>query len=227
MEVLFELLLELFFLLLVLGFALAPFIAVVLLVIYIVAPQMLPFGKKRANRNTRSRRSNSGTRRKKTAQTREEPTEQKTEKKEPVRKKKPDTEVILSELKKHSEGIQDEELKTLCLKMHEHLQTIHEMEADSKELSGQMENMYTSYLPSFVNVLSRYERLQYADNQETLSKYRSKVLQTADVIDDALIHILETAQMKNLDALGKDMQELETVLKADGVAGQLELPKQQ
>lgn len=227
MEVLFELLLELFFLLLVLGFALAPFIAVVLLVIYIVAPQMLPFGKKRANRNTRSRRSNSGTRRKKTAQTREEPTEQKTEKKEPVRKKKPDTEVILSELKKHSEGIQDEELKTLCLKMHEHLQTIHEMEADSKELSGQMENMYTSYLPSFVNVLSRYERLQYADNQETLSKYRSKVLQTADVIDDALINILETAQMKNLDALGKDMQELETVLKADGVAGQLELPKQQ
>lgn len=227
MEVLFELLLELFFLLLVLGFALAPFIAVVLLVIYIVAPQMLPFGKKRANRNTRSRRSNSGTRREKTAQTRKEPTEQKTEKKEPVRKKKPDTEVILSELKKHSEGIQDEELKTLCLKMHEHLQTIHEMEADSKELSGQMENMYTSYLPSFVNVLSRYERLQYADNQETLSKYRSKVLQTADVIDDALIHILETAQMKNLDALGKDMQELETVLKADGVAGQLELPKQQ
>lgn len=222
-----ELLLGLFVLLIVLGVMLAPFIAVVLLVIYFVAPQMLPFGKERRNRNSRSRRTNSGTRRKKTAQTRKEPVEQKTEKKEPVRKKKPDTEVILSELKKHSEGIQDEELKALCLKMHEHLKTIHEMEADSKELSGQMENMYTSYLPSFINVLSRYERLQYADNQETLSKYRSKVLQTADVIDDALINILETAQMKNLDALGKDMQELETVLKADGVAGQLELPKQQ
>jgi hypothetical protein len=226
MEALLELLLGLFVLLIVLGVMLAPFIAVVLLVIYLVAPQMLPFGKERRNRTSGRRRTN-GTRRNQTSQTAGKPEAQKTEKKEPVRKKKPDTEVILSELKKHSEGIHDEELKTQCLKMHEHLKAIHDMEAETKELSGQMENMYTSYLPSFINVLSRYERLQYADGQETLSQYRSKVLHTADVIDDALTNILETAQMKNLDALGKDMQELETVLKADGVAGQLELPKQQ
>ncbi len=224
---LLEMLLGLVFLLILLGVMLAPFIAAVLLVIYLVAPQLLPFGKKGKRRTIGRRRTNAGARRTQTSQTAKKPAAQKTEKKEPVIKKKPGTEVILSELKKHSEGIHDEELKAQCLKMYEHLKAIHDMEAETKELSEQMENMYTSYLPTFINVLSRYERLQYANGQDTLAQYRSKVLNSADVIDDALTNILETAQMKNLDALGRDMQELETVLKADGVAGQLELPKQQ
>jgi len=88
-----------------------------------------------------------------------------------------------------------------------------------------MEKMYTTYLPSFLNVLSRYERLQYANQSETLSEYEGKVLHTAEVIDDALDNILSTVNLQNMDALEKDMSELELALKSDGMAGQLKLPK--
>ena len=81
---------------------------------------------------------------------------------------------------------------------------IHTTGNEDRNVRQQMEKMYTTYLPSFLNVLSRYERLQYANQSETLSEYEGKVLHTAEVIDDALDNILSTVN-------------LETALKADGM----------
>ena len=224
-----ELLLGLFILLIATGIVLAPLVGFVLLIIYLVAPQLLPFKNNRKNTTYtyNSKKNASQTRRRKTAGTSQTTAAKPKTEKKPAKPKQPSAEIIIAELKKQTDGIMDEELKAECTEMHEHLVKIHELEAESKEITDQMEKMYSNYLPSFINVLSRYERLQYAGNSENLAQYREKVVHTADVIDDALTNILDTAHLKNLDALGRDMKELETALKADGIAGQLQLPKQQ
>lgn len=227
-----EILLGLFVLLVMVSIMLLPIISFALLIIYIVAPNLLPFKNRRQTRGrTADYRTQGRTYTRPASQSRPRKTaaaakEQPEEPKKPAEPKKPTADIIITELSRHTEGIIDEELKEKCTAMTEKLKKIRAMEAETKELKTQMENMYESYLPSFVNVLSRYERLQYSGDEKTLAEYRSKVLRTAEVIDGALENIYSAAAMANVNALGRDMQELEIALKADGVAGQLQFPRQ-
>ena len=226
-----ELILAIFVLLIALAFMAMPFVLIGMLVTYLVAPGVLWFDK-REKKNKRYSREEYDYRPQGQTYTRPEPKTEETvkpepAKTEPAKPKKPRQQVIMEELQKHSEGILDQELKDTCTEIIAKLEKIRKLEADSSEISAQMENMYKSYLPTFINVLSRYERLQYASDQTTVEEYRQKVLHTAKIIDDALDNICDAAAQANIDAMGKDMSELELALKADGMAGNLELPKQQ
>ena len=220
-----EVLLGLFILILAVGFALLPLIAVVLFFIYIVAPNLLGFETKR-----NSSRQTVYSKARKNAYQQVKTTPKNTAKPKPAPKKpaepaKPRAEIVLQEFEKLTSALQECKLKEKCVEMQGKLEKLHTMENEDQNVRQQMEKMYTTYLPSFLNVLSRYERLQYANQSETLSEYEEKVLHTAEVIDDALENILSTVNLQNMDALEKDMSELELALKSDGMAGQLKLPK--